>query len=651
MLGFAAPATPGMVIVTADRPGDTRPAPHIQYPNTPAGEEFGDMPWIVRNGTVLRAIYQIKDRNEGNTLWIEEITLFAKNDLGAWFAYDGASWPPCSAPIGSDYWNALVDIDLTRPEFDGYGTGEQMEFRWYVRFRDAGCFNFVEKNQYFQVIKGEPLPLFAGQYAANLHTHSFYTDNVGEWGGAPEMLTSSAMSVDLDIVLWTDHGYDFSSAECEAMTVFARSHTTSSFLLIPGVEGHIDNDDDNDFPDGFFHTLTNVCVRTPIEGLPGAENSSTQLWTLAQFANVVASAGGYWAAAHPFAARFLPGLDVSSYLWSDTKVDEALARGAFLGFQGWNRHRSSMQQPVDTDNINPYPWTVDPAALDDLRQSIHRRDESQQRHLMPLRRAPIFAGTDSHGGYAYALERDHSPSIVVNNNALGKCMTVVELPSLSEPEVFIALLGGVCYTTSGPACRFGVDRNNDGALETTFGSRNSSAQGSVLRLMGKSNNEFGPFTGTTLHIFTPTTHDSIALSFAGMNPAAVYPVSSLPTGPCYVRAELATAGGYGDAGIVLTGDLYFNVAEPTDALDGQDAEPSLKLLQNPSRTTLRCLLRGPLPQHVALISVSGRALWAIDHPAQRELDVPVAGLPSGVYLIECRMFSGKRVSEKFVVLH
>lgn len=654
LVALAAPS-----FANANESGPSVPPPQTPtpqssaYPNTALGEEFGDMPWIIRNGAPFFSVYHVKDRNEGNTMWPEQIAIYAKNDTGTWFVYDSASWSICSFPVSNDYWPVRsLDIDLTSPAFDGYAVGSRIDFRWYIRFRDGLCINPVEKNQYFQVIKGESLPLFPGQFSANLHNHGFYTDNVGEWGGDRDLMVMAAKAIGLSIVLWTDHGYDFTDADCMAMKSYAQANTSGSFLLIPGVEGNIDNDDDNDNPDGFYHTLTNVCLRTPVEIIPGTDNTNSTLWPLDQFADAVDTNRGFWAAAHPFAARFIPGMDASSYTWSDPKIEEALSRGRFIGFQGWNRHRTSPQVTFQENNINPYPWTTDPNALNDLLVSLARRDEVQQAHLNPLRRANFLAGTDNHGGYAYTLERTSSSiDMVINNNALGRCMTVIEMPVLTEQEFWNALLVGRCYTTSGPACQFGVDYTNDGTPETTFGESHATSGGGVIRLKGASNAEFGQFTQARFIVVTATSKDTVTTAVSGMMPIALLAVSALPNEPSFVRAELITAGGYGDdLGRVYTGDLYFNVNDPVGVPETEhNVSPQLLLAANPAGEKAVLSWTADPPQWIGMFTIAGQRIAEWKHLSGLSLTISTADLPGGLYFLKAQFLSGSATTKLAVL--
>ena len=588
-----------MTIRTFDQidPGPSKTA----YPNTPLGEEFGDMPWIVRHGSVFTAAYHIKDRNEGNPMWLEKIALYAQRNDGQWIVYgETPTWSACSMPISYDLGVVLSQVNLGAVVFAGYSIGDRINFRWYCRFRDAGCFNLVEKNQYFQVIKGEPLPLWVGQYGANLHNHSQYTDDILEWGGAADLLAPSARSVGLSVVLWTDHGYDVNRAECDVIASASAGISDPELLVMPGIEGNLDNNETNEYPDNILHVLANVCLRTPSE-ITGTDNYGTALWTLAQFQDSVQAAGGYWAAAHPFDRPFLREDETHTVQWAGPNINQALADPRFIGFQCWNEHRTSTVRTVsDDDNINPYPWPDDPSAQTALFQGMARLDES---------------------------------------------------------AVWNALLAGRGYLTNGPGCRLGVDQDNNGTLETTFGEANETADGGTIRCLAQSNGEFGPFTQAVVYTITVSSRDSTIVPLSGLTASVALPVSSIGSQPACVRVVLTTAGGYGDyPGLVFAGPIYFNPElTSTDDIAVSASSSRLRLEPNPTRHGL--MVRWPANDvliSLQIVDAAGRLVWQAAPPDgsnSLEWGAGSAGqhtASSGVYFVTARFRRGQE-TQKFVL--
>ncbi|MBI2985070.1 MAG: T9SS type A sorting domain-containing protein [Candidatus Kerfeldbacteria bacterium] len=549
----------------------------VQVPNTSLGEEFGSQVFIVRNGSGFTTSYMFKDRNEGNPIYLEDLAFYGRREDGVWVRYFHLPYPSCTERVSNDMRFYHLGFGLG-PDFDGYPVGARIGFRWTTRFRNVFCSTPVDKNQEFQLIKGEPLPSYPNQYPSSVHNHSGNTDNLGESGGSKTNIDQFWI-VGGRIYWWTDHAYDFTSAECQQMGVDADTFTVRSqgkLLALGGVEGNIDDDNDNDFPDGFLHTLTNVCLRTPWE-FPG-DNSSSRLWTLAQFQDSIAARGGLWAAAHPFSSFPIPGVNAQLGIWQPSHIALAMPDPNFLGWQIWNRPRSSTRVVVsDLNHINPYPWVNDPEANRALEFGLNQVDAIQQAYLEPLRRATMLAGTDDHWDRAYTLTYNASGQIEVHNSALGKCFTVAEMPSFTAAAYWEALRQGRLYLSNGPACRFGVDLDNDGDLETTYGQNHLNPTGSI-RLFAQSNSEFGSFTRAILYIITPSSRDSMIVPLSGMSVNTGWPVSVTSGAPAAVRARLETAGGYGDEpGLVLTGWLYFN----TDPVSVNQATPTKLWLSPP----------------------------------------------------------------------
>lgn len=622
-------------------------------PNTGFGEEFGQVPNAIRSGTSFLAAYEFKDRDEGNTMWVEKVALYARDENGIWFVYDETpTWAPCSFPVSLDRWTLISTVDLTHPRLDGYTVGDRIDFRWYAKFRDGGCLNLVEKNQYFQAIKAEPFPLYPNQKSATMHSHAGFTDNIGEYGSVYALI-ALARTLGLDIYVWTDHLYDFTPEECESLGLQAAELSSGTFIVIAGGEGNLDGNETNENPDNPLHTGTNRCIRTPSE-IPGVDVFSTTLMTLAAFRDNVAARGGSWYATHPFARPFVPEQPGQLTQWSDANVDLALGDPRFIGFQIWNRGRTSTIRDVtDLNNINPYPWTADPNADDELFASLARLDAIQQQHLTPLRRVVPLAGTDDHGAFGYDLRRETDLDIVVDNNALGTCFTVAEMSTFSEAAFWPALQLGRTYMSNGPGCRLGVDRDGNGTLETTLGDINQTAQGGTIRLTGQSNGEFGPFTRGTLYRFTATTRDSVVQNLSGMAATMIMPVSWIGGGSAFVRAKLETAGGYGDhAGLVLTAPIYFNTTPVSVPETPPTAEHRVAVYPNPSASSVTFGWDGgPAPSEVLICDVTGRIVaQLVPSPGVSDARWQADAVPNGVYYARLTFPGGNVATQKFLVV-
>ncbi|MFA6525585.1 MAG: hypothetical protein WCT33_04955 [Patescibacteria group bacterium] len=634
----------------------------LKYPNTPGKEQVGDMPWIVRDraaiNNTIHTVYHFKDQGSVNRLWLEEMLLYARDDAGNWFVYDQTPiWSSCEFEITEDLFEAHSWINLSDPRFAGFSTGDRLEFRWYVRFRDELCLHLVEKNQFFQVILGEQLPLYVNQFSSNTHAHSFFTDSVGEWGGSWGLIPSASKAVDLDIYWWTDHGYDFSAFECGFMAERAAAMSDSELLIIAGSEGSTDDDTVNNGVDNEIHHITNRCLQTPSQ-IP-SENQSFQLWTHQQLADSITTTGGVRIAAHPFSPTFVPQND-HVVQWNTANIDLSLSDHNFLGFQVLNKLATTADLHVDDSNINPYSdWIADLTIFGRHDLNMARLDLIQQQNLNPFRRVNAFAGTDNHGSYSYTLEYNQVLQIVANNNALGKLFTVVEMPQLTEEYYLDALKLGQCYISNGPGCRFGVDQDGNGSLETTFGSVNSTSVGGTIRLFAQSNGEFGGFIQATVYHLTETGRDSTVYALSGNTASLAIPVNSFGVAPCVVRAKLTTVGGYGDyTGLVYTGDLYFNVGSAV-AVPEDDPDTGVWFRLSPNVTNSVVQMAWSASRsisEISIVDVAGRTIWSTN-PATGQTTVTWSGatpdgrkVASGVYFAVARVTNGSYLIRKLVII-
>jgi hypothetical protein len=431
----------------------------------------------------------------------------------------------------------------------------------------------------------------------------------------------------------------------------------SELLVIAGSEGSTDDDTVNNAVDNEIHHITNRCLKTPSQ--LASENQSFQLWTHQQFADSVSARGGVRIAAHPFSPTFVPQND-QVVQWNPANIDLALSDQNFLGFQVLNKMTTTNDLVVDGNNINPYPyWIQELTIFGRHDRDMARLDLIQQQNLNPFRRVNAYGGTDNHGAYSYTVEYNRALQTVVNNNALGKLFTVVEMLQLTEEDYLDALRFGRCYVSNGPGCRFGVDQDGDGLLETTFGSTNSVLNGGMIRLFGQSNGEFGEFTDAVVYRLTETGRDSTVYALSGNTASLLIPVNGIGVAPCVLRAKLTTAGGYGDyAGLVYTGNLYFNVGSAVAVPENDPGTGSWFRLA-PSVTNSAVQMTWSDDQsfsEISVVDIAGRTIWSTN-PATGQTTVTWSGatpdgrkVASGVYFAVAKVTNGSFMIRKLVVI-
>lgn len=588
--------------------------PTTQSPNTPGGEELSDVVRNARASDTLICNTYFKDRNEGNAAGLEEYTLYGRRPDGTWVVDEQLSFGTCGYNLNADMTVFSAIINLNDPAYTGYQVGDWITFRVYFRFRDAFCAHVVERDQYLYVLKGEPLPLFPGQYAASLHTH-LDDDNAGEWSQTRNILVPSAAAADIDIVVTSGHLYEYTQTTWNGLVTFCQNESTPRVKLIPGGEGHVDNNQvDNNPLNAFIHTLTNVCVLTPVEGLPGAEQTATALMFLPTFrAAVDAAPNGWWKFAHPWANAPIPQLGAIAAEIDSTHVVQAQRDSSFAGYQAWNLGRTSFKKRIDLEArvLDFRPWVQDPNWDADVERSLVYMDQIQQQNLSPVfSRVTLSAGPDNHGDYNQSL-RPGGTGIDADNGAFGTLFTVVTLPDVTEVAVRRAMLQGNSYPSNGPALEWGVDWNNDGTLETSFGDVNTAARGGDILLRARSNDEHGTIIRAIVYFLTPTSKDSVVVSMSGMEDETSFSVASVVgTEPTAVRARVDTGPGYGEnPGRAYANPIYFNVTDTGTDVAADRRIPRVVCGQNPTRTGASFWWSEFHPTHVSVVDVSGREVY------------------------------------------
>ena len=375
--------------------------------------------------------------------------------------------------ITQPWWEKLIPVDLPeKPE-----TTLQVNVVFHAR-RGKKQKVFVNDNypqlshRPFEVIRsGEPLPLFPGQFAGDLHTHSRYTSDQVEFGASLTAVRAMGKAVGLHFAAITDHSYDLddhhhnflrNSRHLEKWRAFQHevarlNHNQDGFLLIPGEEVSARNaggrtvhflvlNSQEFFPgsgDGaerFFHSRSELSVAEILEALPDS--------TLA-------------AAAHPgVSAPRLERLLLRRGNWSG----EDLSRPRLDGLQAVN-------------------GTGDGSLAEGLKM--------WGQLLLSGKRSFLYGGNDAHGNFN-RYRQIHLPFWSMaehTDHIFGKMRTVLSTRARpkSPEDAVSALRRGASYVTTGPALQVRV---SSGGKSGSFG---STVGGSdfTIDVRVKSSGEFG----------------------------------------------------------------------------------------------------------------------------------------------------------------
>lgn len=558
-----------------------------RYANTSFKEEYGDTPWVNRDLAIPHPFnFTVKDGNE-SPMFLDWLRLFYDTGSGTFLMaeYD----PQGTVTIDWDYWFARVDYDL-RTLVPQPQIGDVKAFVFQVRFFDA-VNPFGRINEYHLRVRIAPaLPSASGWVSGESHFHSFFTDDLFEFGGQLSMVTASAKVLGLRVVPITEHSYDLNEGEFDSLQGFCAQYSVpGTLLLLAAEETNADSNGENNTPDAFNHQLAYGINWIPAPAEFPCENQSNQPWPLPVVADSIAADGGRWAAAHPFEQTLPSGEAVIQY--TPENIAFCRSRPEFLGWEIWNGYPKSFPRPISEDFINPFPFTPNPnwdaallrdmAVVDSLQQSAFGAMTENVVTLsyagqmsvtanplltdfIPVNRAgfiwlefrtsggfraisnPIwirsnpnrkdywFAGSDGHGSYNYHIQWNFQGLLEVIDNAFGKLFNWVRAASLSEVAFLDALQAGQCSMTDGPLGFISIDGVLQGGSVM-----NPGPQAQVL-IRGESTSEFGGFTEVRVHAFSTTQPIGVAMHDAPPVPLILRVLGNPATNHLDVLATLPT---------------------------------------------------------------------------------------------------------------
>ncbi|MBI5467241.1 MAG: T9SS type A sorting domain-containing protein [Candidatus Kerfeldbacteria bacterium] len=619
----------------------------LNYANTSAKEEYGDAPWVTRNGQIPM-VFVVKDAND-NEMCFTYLRLY--RNVGAsrtLLAEDNAA-----RMISSDqtFWT----IDLTTALF-GATVGDTVLFEWELQFSDALCTQSHLNHYFNRVAVGAPLPNLAGWYRVDTHYHSELTDNIFEFGGHLVTVARAAQAVGLQAVCLTDHSTDILPAEWDTLAARAARFSTGSFRFIPGTELTVDSDESNQTPDNRIHLLAIGLTRA----LPAPEecctdNSSGQLWTLRRGLDSIAVQSGVAFAAHP-SSNYSVGFGGNLAVWSTANWDAALDYPVFIGSEFFNERRTVFPNTsVTEDYIYPYGWQTNTAWESTWQGGLGQYLGLLQTHLEPLRPLALAGGSDAHGDLSYKTTNQYGTiQLAANDDGIGKVHTLVYAPvGLSQPNIINGLRLGSTVMSDGPALAVTVDRDGNGTSEGTVGGMFALLPAAQLHIVATSLNEFGTFTSGRILRVTPTSLDTITFGVAGFNVNTTVPAYALaePGHWSAVLVEIRTSAGYR----AMSSPVYL-APQGTTGVGPDHAELALSQPRpDPVVGLMTCSYSLPTAVHASLsiYDVQGRRLATLVEGQQEGGTHRTTWSPgatrAGVYYLRLQV-PGRQLNRKFVLL-
>jgi len=471
-------------------------------------------------------------------------------------------------------------------------------------------------------LDAQPLPHLANWYRGDPHVHSAYTDNPAERGHGLEVTRQAALDAGLDWIVLSDHSTDLNPERFAAELDEVRKYRDARFVFVRGEEVtvasgkavllstlHLLALPSPDDPDrGFGPTPPEAVIAT------GDGSITSPAMSLGDALDVIARAGGFAYAAHPFdpISPLLRGgvwdLDVD-FLDRNPARQGQLQKG-LVGLEPWNRATTATAD----DPGDPYciRRDADPARCfhSDAAQNQYTRLENGiatgwqpllQKGLpasaaaavgdAPAFKTLLVAGSDAHGDFNYESTLDavdfladpsRAWSGYAEDNALGTLATVVYCPQGMGPRgenVLRALRQGASVLSNGPllAAAFVSGTTKDTSLDdpsaVPVGGVVSAALTALppLALGWVSSTEFGPLSVIRLvlgsrageHAEEIPVPEGKEMTSGGLVPIDLRGRLAHQAGEWgYVRLEAHSRNSAGEESRCYTNPLWFRITGP-----------------------------------------------------------------------------------------
>ncbi len=603
----------------------------IDYANGSAKEEYGDAPWVTRNGNIP-LIFVVKDADESN-MCFSYLRLYRNVGAARTLIAEDAT----ARTINADqtFWT----VDVTTSLFS-LAVGDTALFEWELSFRDNFCFSSHLNHYFNRVLVGAPLPTIAGWRRIDTHYHTEYTDNVFEFGGHMVTVAKAAQAVGLDAVCLTDHSTDITSADWDSVSARATRFSTSNFLCIPGEELTVDSDEINQSPDNRLHLLAIGLSRwLPAPEECCADNTNSQLWTLRQGLDSVTVQNGVALAAHP-AENYAVGYGGGLAVWSNQNFAVGYTYPVFVGSEFYNERKTVMpNSSVTEEYIYPYGWQPDPNWDATWQGGLTQYLGQLQTHLNPVRPLALAGGSDAHGDMSYKTTNKYGTiNLSANDDALGKVHSLVYVPgTLNTANVLSALRQGQVSMSDGPVAAMNVDRDGNGFSDGITGGSFVVTPSGALQLQGQSITEFGSFSTVRLIRVSATRIDTTFIAVGGLSFSTTIPVYNLiaTSGWTAVLLETRTSNGYRS----VTSPVYLARQGGVDVPVSTTSSLTLLATPNPVSSSAAIALILPTAQHIDLrvYDISGREVSRVFsgnlNSGQHQFLWSRTGLPDGIFLL------------------
>jgi len=392
----------------------------IEYSNTILTDVLSDAPWRINAGENIPITYIIKDTNQWS-LYIRTITTYDDddpigNEAGDTLVYTRNIWQWFTGDLWYGY-------DVLSPSIFNENDND---LEIHVKFDIAWDFDV---HNFYTVYKSPyNLPSLKNWYYGDTHYHSFYTDNVLEFGAPVELTKIVGKSIGFNWVTITDHSFDLDANRWNNLVSDSNIWSDTKFKILPSEEISCT------VPGGIYQKYNHYLAYGITQFIPGGEweDGTGSHYSCSELVSIVNGQGGFGYPAHPMDS------DPFRDPWRDYSLN-------FKGLEIWNGEGNIIK----------------------LEEGLNKWKEL----LLSGRKIFIEAGSDAHGDF---------------NSGFGKVRTMVFIPNLGNSEILSALKYGHSIMTNGPVVVFNINNTIIGdTLKVPKGSKIN------LNIQWNSTPEFG----------------------------------------------------------------------------------------------------------------------------------------------------------------
>jgi len=477
---------------------------HYRFPLFPFSRYFRrepeiifDAPHRLQPGLPLPVTLIIKDANHF-PIELEEVVLTGHSTDGATIS----TRFPINRPMECTFWYAIYDFDL-QSLAPGW-----VEIDCSLIFKNRGRRRVIRNDNHvglshapLKVFHAEdPLPLFPGWQAGELHCHTSYGPDYVEFGAPLEAIQRTSQAIGLSWAALTDHSYNLDDLQDDYLRQdpelikwqllqeeALRLSQNGSVTLLPGEELTVRNSQGRN---------VHLIILGNKDFLHGSGDGAEEWlrtrseWSISEALKQI-SPEAFAVAAHPLVPT--PPLE-----W------------LLVGRGEWHEDDLSLPR-LDGWQIANGSWGVD----------FERGYELWKTKLRSGRIVPIFAGNDAHGNFN-RFRQVRLPMLKLwehDRNLFGKFRTLVKTDARKPAEILQALKHSPVVISDGPALELLHEGNS-----------------AVVRW--KTTPEFGTVQSLSVIEGLDGTEINVAHGFSSTNLASADGEFQFRTKGRYVRAEL-----------------------------------------------------------------------------------------------------------------